>query len=255
MKIASETSKQKHEMSKPDRDGYGAIRNDLDTRALVVEAIRQGVIADEYCDFDRKGRGSCLNYDVYDWHKPSRTLLIQERVTTGNKHGMSPRKRYLLLSRHRGRWQLDGEAPMQTSIAKLAKLDPRLGHIILTITGQAGRPLRLRRTSEQLTGYKAVALVNGELRSIFSGRLFRVGGTYRETARPEHRGGYYYYRSVEEAHEASVPTASALIDQPRVIVEVKVGGRVLAYDNGKRAASRMTITRIVGGTWNADAGV
>lgn len=85
--------------------------------------------------------------------------------------------------------------------------------------------------------YKAVAVVGDEYQSIFDGSSYRIGVRRNGTARPEHQGGYYCYRTIEEAQKADVPRSSINLDAPRAILRCEVGGRVICYDGGKRAYS------------------
>jgi len=48
--------------------------------------------------------------------------------------------------------------------------------------------------------YKQVALVRGRFFSIYDGKTeFRLGETLHQPAKSSHSGGYYVYRSSEEA--------------------------------------------------------
>lgn len=87
------------------------------------------------------------------------------------------------------------------------------------------------------TVYKAVAVVDGEYRSIFDGSPYVIGERRNGTAKPDHEGGYYAYCKTYEARNASVPRKSVHFDAPRVILECEAGGRVITYGDGKRAYS------------------
>ncbi len=94
--------------------------------------------------------------------------------------------------------------------------------------------------------FKAVAFENGKLLSIFDGETeYRIGLEMKETARQNHAGGFYVYKSIKEAENAVVPYDSALIDAPRVIIRCKVEGSYCRYSNGKFSFSRITPLKIV----------
>ena len=95
------------------RGHYGEIGGGTDELRRLVRAAREildaAVKADkldaEYCDVDRKHRGSALNYDLYDvvvTRGRVVSALFQARQTTCTKYGNSPVKDYVLLTR-RGR--------------------------------------------------------------------------------------------------------------------------------------------------------
>ena len=99
---------------------------------ILADTMLTGVIDEEYVDVDRKHRGSALNYDLYDYTEGC--ILIQRRHTTCTKYGNSPQKDYFLLVRKGGDIAIV-PAPHKMAIARAAKLDPPIGHIISKITG------------------------------------------------------------------------------------------------------------------------
>jgi len=224
------------------RNYWGAIEGPRSP--LLASAIAAGLLPAEYIDTDRKGRGSCLNYDDYDVSASPKRLLVQRRETTITKYGSSPRKSYALVQLRNRKVEVINMDAHKALIVKLAKAATRPGQVIATLLGETARPVKLPSVADAEYGYKALALVDGELRSVYSGRAYRTGGTYRESAKSDHGGGYYYYRSEAEAMDASVPGGSKLLDAPRVIVRVKVGGGRRVYGS-KRSASRMTVLEIV----------
>ena len=94
-------------------------------------------------------------------------------------------------------------------------------------------------------GYKAVAVVNGEYQSIFDGSPYEIGKRRNGTAKPDHEGGYYFYRDFDAAKRADVPSSSVNYNAPRVILKCEVGGKIVSYDSGKRACSWIQPVEVV----------
>lgn len=89
--------------------------------------------------------------------------------------------------------------------------------------------------------YKAVAIVDGKFYSIFDGETeYTVGQEMKQAARQGHNGGYYVYRSIDEAQAVKVPAESKLPNAPRAILRIRAEGQYCVYSNGKLAFSRIT---------------
>lgn len=94
--------------------------------------------------------------------------------------------------------------------------------------------------------YKAVAVVDGKFYSIFDGQTeYTVGHEMRQAARQDHNGGYYVYKSIDEALAVSVPASSKLKDAPRAILRIKAEGQYCVYSNGKLSFSRITPVEVL----------
>ena len=95
--------------------------------------------------------------------------------------------------------------------------------------------------------YKAVAVrPDGTMISIYDGStVYAIGVTLNGQARRDHEGGYYCYRSAEEAQAVVVPESSAAADLPRRILRVRAEGNYCVYGNGKLAFSKITPLAIV----------
>ena len=101
--------------------------------------------------------------------------------------------------------------------------------------------------------YKLVAKVDGKLLSIYDGETeYQIGVTLTERARQDHNGGYYVYKTPEQAMAAPFPDSSALLDAERVVIKVKAEGSYCRYKAGrwddrqdKLAFSRITPIEIV----------
>lgn len=61
-----------------------------------IIALFQDCLTEEYCNFDRKGRGSALNHDLYGYDPKQGVAVIQARQCIGNKYGKRSRKTYFL---------------------------------------------------------------------------------------------------------------------------------------------------------------
>ena len=83
--------------------------------------------------------------------------------------------------------------------------------------------------------YKAVTSTRepGVYRSCYDAEtLYQFGKTVCQKVQPEHGGGYYVYRTAEEARLAEFPTG---VIEPTHIMLCEVWGRSIDYGNGKTA--------------------
>lgn len=98
-------------------------------KKLLAKAIESGYLERPYVDVDKKHRGSALNHDVYDASASS--VLIQRRKTICHKHGNSPTKDYLCITRRNGNLVVtevsDSAKPM---VVKRCKASHALGEAI-----------------------------------------------------------------------------------------------------------------------------
>ena len=100
-------------------------------------------------------------------------------------------------------------------------------------------------------GYKVVAKTpEGALVSAFDGSIYKLGTWRSEAAQDDHGGGFYYYESEDLAIETTQGghTFARCVSEGKqlVLCAVEVSGRVVEYDSGKRAASRLRILRELG---------
>lgn len=94
--------------------------------------------------------------------------------------------------------------------------------------------------------YKAVAVVDGRFVSIFDGETeYTIGQELQQAARQEHGGGFYVYKSIDEAQSVTVPNGSKAGNAPRAILRIKAAGTYCKYNNGKLAFSRVTPVEVV----------
>lgn len=140
-----------------DRNCWGAVTNPpVEAREILVDAIIAGHLVEEYCDVDRKHRGSALNYAIYDI--ASNVILIQQRATTCTKWGNNPQKDYYLLLRvQEGVVKID--APHKMAIVRASKLGLPAGKVIEKICGtqSADEIFALLVAAPRLEGKKEVA--------------------------------------------------------------------------------------------------
>lgn len=111
-----------------ERNMWGAIKAaPQPAREILCDAIIAGLLEEEYCDVDRKHRGSALNYGIYDY--TTDVILIQARHTTCTKWGNSPQKDYYILLRVSGE-VVKFSAPHKMAIVRASKLGLPAGKII-----------------------------------------------------------------------------------------------------------------------------
>ena len=86
-----------------------------------------------------------------------------------------------------------------------------------------------KKKPQRYIRYKAVAVVDGEFRSIYDGSEYALNKTRRQKVEPDHNGGFYVYRSAEMAGKVNVPSDSVNVDAPRAILKCEVWGRCEIY--------------------------
>ena len=230
------------------RDSYGAlvITDEMSSILKLAFSHPSGRMDPPDCEFNRDGKGWARNYAVYDFDAKTRRMLVQRRDTTVGKRFTTVEKSYFLVNWFRGKIRSIESADAHKSIiVKLAKTDPPIAAVIARLFDGKKEKVKLPSASSPAVGYKAVALVDGEMKSIYDGRTYSVGQTYTEQARRNHEGGYYWYPTAEQAIAAEVPMESVCRSAPRVIVQVEVKGTQCRYSKGKRASSTLTILGVV----------
>lgn len=213
--------------------------------SLIREAEQQKKIPGSYdsISFDRKGRadGGAIHHELYDFVKNAAVACIRE--TEGSRYGVKTiSKKYMIIVRGE-----DGEIAAEYTtepVAKLAKAGKPFGSIVARILGLDGAAT-LATGSRIDIAYKALALVDGELRSIFSGELYELGQEKRQVAQSNHSGGYYCYDNLYDAKNCEVPTESVYRSAPRVVVKCEVHGKKIVYGTGKMARTYLKPIEIV----------
>lgn len=85
--------------------------------------------------------------------------------------------------------------------------------------------------------YKTVAKTLGNYFSIYDGKTkYEIGKTLREEAKPDHKGGYYVYATVDQAVFADIAFhKGGLYFAPWTILKCACWGERITYENGKLA--------------------
>lgn len=243
------------------RDDYGALHAlsstiaeeraaFLGARALISLAAQRGKIPAEYDDMrwerinsrlGNKKIGHALHHEIYDL--TDRAVLVCCRSVEGTRYGQKTTgKRYFLVARHgRGVRVTEASKALAAKAAKAA--GPVLGAAIDVIIGKAAYTAPANRVR---TGFKLVARADdGGLVSAWDGSPWTMGKTRTEAATEDHRGGYYYYASADEAIEAAAANDvfGDLRDHRRlVLVEVEASGR--HYEHAARHGTKLCASRI-----------
>lgn len=216
---------------------------------ILALAIKKGMLEPEYCDVDRKHRGSARNYDLYDF-APG-VALVQQRDTTCTKYGNRPKKQYWLIRRNgAGKLTVESADHAKARIAKLAKSDLPFGGIIAAITGKKAVKIKTATSAGQ-TGYKVVALDStGALVSVWDASPWPVGQWRVERATNNHQGGFYYYATVGEAVAAAqnnevFGNTGKDANKTLVLVRVELKGRTFHIGQGKCCATYLRVIEII----------
>lgn len=61
-----------------------------------ILALFRDCLTPEYCEFDRKGRGTALNHDLYGYDPSQGVAVVQARQCIGTKYGKTSHKTYFL---------------------------------------------------------------------------------------------------------------------------------------------------------------
>jgi len=78
------------------RGNYDQVLNFGRVRVATIISLFRDCLTAEYCDFDRKGRGTALNHDLYGYDPDQGVAVIQARQCIGTKYGKTTHKTYFL---------------------------------------------------------------------------------------------------------------------------------------------------------------
>jgi hypothetical protein len=205
-------------------------------------------------EYDRKGRysgasGYARHVELYDFALDGHAIVVCVRETEGSEWGVKTiSKKYHLVKRHEA-GGISTE-PTTLQVARYAKQGIPFGSIV-DAAEVKGRPKLPPPPPPPppppAMRYKAVAVrADGTLASIYDDSVtYAVGREMRQTARPDHGGGWYVYRSEFEAAHCHVPKDSDNFFLPRAIIRLACTGRAVYYDNGKMAFSAVTPVAVV----------
>lgn len=225
----------------PERFRTHPALRDLAAPLTLFERAKRAVLPQEYSRFDRKGRGSALNIDLYGigWG----LVLVQVRKTKRQsaKGFLSVQKDYILTD---GCDTLDVPA---TRIKRAAAQDPcpdsplrALKPVLPPEWAERieANPLTLIGPKPQALGdvFKVVERrIDGTLASVFDGSPWVIGEWRTERAQRDHNGGLYAYAHIEDAQEAAQQGTifrRAWIEAKDLVLircEVGGGGRYVRY--------------------------
>lgn len=243
------------------RDSHGALRQ-IDTAIYrgATEMVRRAAQSNKIpAEFDsmtwgRSGRekgkriGDALCHEIYDITANGRAVLVCARSVSGDRYGQKTTGKSYFLIRAHGTGLRVTEANKALA-AKAAKAAVSLGDAIATITGKKpyAAPANRKRT-----GYKMVERADsGDLVSAWDGSPWPIGKTRTEAATEDHRGGFYYYATIDEAIAAAAANdtfGDARGHRRLVVVEVEASGRHFAHHGEvavKLCASRIRPVREV----------
>lgn len=101
--------------------------------------------------------------------------------------------------------------------------------------------------------YKLVAVVENRYLSIFDGETeYEIGKTLIEEVYPDFEGGFYVYKTIEEAEDAVFPHDSKLRKAPKAVLKMKCSGDYCKYEVGKIAFSQVTPVQVISKETNKD---
>lgn len=224
--------------------------------ATLRAAIDDGVIEHTDADFDKKGRGTATNHDLYSYSADGTLILVQIRHATVTKYGTSVKIQYFVT---------DGDDSIEiekgkANIKKAAQADPSPDSPLRFLRNQLKaewrnkideNPVKLAAPKvSQYTIYKILHDDNGVLRSVYSGEEYTIGKQKTQKACEEHGGGYYAFLSAEIAIQVAQygdAFASQRVDGKRLVLCKGRGyGTPVTYSNNKHAFSRLVVDEIVG---------
>lgn len=223
--------------------------------ATLKAAIADGVIDAADADFDKKGRGTATNHDLYSYSHDGTLILVQVRHATVNKYGTSVKIQYFVT---------DGDDAIEiekgkANIKKAAQADPAIDSPLRFLRNQLKAewrnkidetPVKLAAPKvSQYTIYKILHDDNGVLRSVYNGEEYTVGKQKTQKAIDDHNGGYYAFLSAEIAVQVAQngnAFASRLVDGKRLVLcKGRAFGKPVEYSSGKCAFSRLVVDEIV----------
>lgn len=238
-----------------DLRGHPSLRT-LAAPAIALEhAMRAGILPEEFSDFDRKGRGSCLSVDVYGYGYG--LLLVQVRRTSRRSANgyLKVAKEYVLT---------DGCESIEVPPARIkraAKQDATIDSPIRALKPvlPAEWQARIDAPALKLAGAPGLAeafkileqRADGTLASVYDGSAWALGIQRKERARTDHDGGLYAYATAEQAIRAAkrgdVFNTAWLAGKALVLVRCQTGsgGRYVRYGE-KLAFHALTPVEVLG---------
>lgn len=195
--------------------------------------------------------GDALHHEIYDISEDGKHVLLCCRAVEGNKYGIKTvSKQYFILHKHGTGVRV--EEASKAIAAKAAKqAGDGIGLALDILSGKA----KLDSSLEIRTGFKVVTRNEaGELVSVWDGSGWPIGKRRGEKATDSHDGGFYYYRTAEEALAAAKTKTifqPDMHDQELVMLEVEASGNEYRLADGKLCVTFLKPLAIVNENINA----
>lgn len=192
-----------------------------------------------------KKTGDAMHHEIYDITQDAKHVLVCCRSVEGTKYGIkTTHKDYYIIHKYGTGTRVE-QANKATS-AKLAKASgDGLGLAIDILTGKA-KPTLLKAPVRY--GFKLVKRNEaGELVSVWDDSPWTIGVQRGERATSNHTGGFYYYRTAEEALEAASKNevfGSLHSHSGLVLVAVESSGNEYRFNGGKLCCTYLKPTHI-----------
>lgn len=209
-------------------------------------AFNAGLLPEPWADFDRKGRGKAVNYDLYGFAQDGALILVQQRIFERRKYTNVTLRYYVT----------DGEAIVEIqngakSLIKRAAATSTAPDITLrAVYGKLPAdwqahidPTPVSYAATPATGYKLVEFDADQLLSLYDASPWSIGQERKEQLGKDHAGGLYYYASPDKARALAKASWGRLI-QRFALLEVRATGAHRRYGD-KLACSSMTPVRVV----------
>lgn len=189
--------------------------------------------------------GDALHHEIYDISSNGRIVLMCCRSVSGDKYGQKTTGKSYFVIRSHGK----GVRVITVSkalAAKGAKTAIKLGDAIEIVTGKSTYHAPANKVRQ---GYKLVKRDDdGNLVSVWDGSSWKLGKTRTEAATEDHRGGFYYYASIDKALSAAAANetfGAARAHNDLIVLEVEASGRHFIHSNDKLCATRIRPIREV----------
>ncbi|MDN0082393.1 hypothetical protein QU487_06450 [Crenobacter sp. SG2305] len=177
--------------------------------------------------------GSALHHEIYDLSADGRHVLLCCRSVEGSKYGIkTTSKQYFILHKHGTGVRVE-EANKNIAAKAAKQAGDGIGLALDILAGKA----KLTSNAEIRKGFKIVTRDDmGNLVSVWDGSAWPIGKRRGEKATDTHDGGFYYYRTVEQAIEAARCKGvfqPAMHEQLLVLLEVEASGTEYSLSDGK----------------------
>lgn len=192
-----------------------------------------------------KKTGDALHHEIYDISPDGKHVLVCCRSVEGTKHGIkTTHKEYYIVHKYGAGTRV--EQANKATAAKLAKASgDGLGLAIDILIGKA-KPTLLKATIRY--GFKLVKRNEaGELVSVWDDSPWTLGVERGERATSNHTGGFYYYRTAEEALEAAKNSdvfGPLFNHSGLVLLAVESRGSEYRFNSGKLCCTYLKPTSI-----------